>query len=116
MADFTLERCGGLDLGHPALPGAAARGLGEDFDLDRYRLAMGVNLCDSVVFGTNAVLPALPARGGGAIVATASLAGLTGTPYGPVYSANKHAVVGLAAGLFCSRPLEAAIPNRGCAR
>jgi NAD(P)-dependent dehydrogenase (short-subunit alcohol dehydrogenase family) len=55
---------------------------------------MGANL-DGVVFGLHAALPALRARGGGAIVATASLAGLTGVPYDPLYSANKHAVVGL---------------------
>ena len=61
----------------------------------RYRRAMGANL-DGVVFGTHAALPALKARGGGAIVATASLAGLTGVPYDPIYAANKHAVVGLA--------------------
>jgi NAD(P)-dependent dehydrogenase (short-subunit alcohol dehydrogenase family) len=59
---------------------------------------MGVNL-DGVVFGTNAVLPVLTASGGGAIVATASLAGLTGVPYDPIYAANKHAVVGLARSL-----------------
>ena len=69
-------------------------GVGEDFDLARYRRAMGINL-DGVVFGLNAALRALQARGGGAIVATSSLAGLTGVPYDPVYSANKHAVVGL---------------------
>jgi NAD(P)-dependent dehydrogenase (short-subunit alcohol dehydrogenase family) len=34
-------------------------------------------------------------RGGGWIVATASLAGLTGVPPDPVYAATKHAVVGL---------------------
>ena len=55
---------------------------------------MGANL-DGVVFGTHAALPALRARGGGAIVATASLAGLTGVPSDPLYAANKHAVVGL---------------------
>ena len=65
-----------------------------DFDLARYRRAMGVNL-DGVVFWLHAALPALRARGGGAIVATSSLAGLTGTPYDALYSANKHAVVGL---------------------
>ena len=55
---------------------------------------MGANL-DGVVFGLHAALPALRARGGGAIVATSSLAGLTGVPYDPLYAANKHAVVGL---------------------
>jgi NAD(P)-dependent dehydrogenase (short-subunit alcohol dehydrogenase family) len=59
---------------------------------------MGINL-DGVVYGTHAVLPALKARGGGAIVATASLAGLTAVPFDPIYAANKAAVVGLARSL-----------------
>jgi NAD(P)-dependent dehydrogenase (short-subunit alcohol dehydrogenase family) len=42
-----------------------------------------------------AVLPALRERGGGAIVCTSSLAGLTGVPLDPIYAANKHGVVGL---------------------
>ena len=39
--------------------------------------------------------PALSARGGGAIVATASLAGLIGFSPDPIYCLTKHAVVGL---------------------
>jgi NAD(P)-dependent dehydrogenase (short-subunit alcohol dehydrogenase family) len=69
-------------------------GLGDDFDLAQYRRAMGINL-DGVVFGIHAALPALRRAGGGSIVATASMAGLTGIPADPVYGANKHAVVGL---------------------
>jgi len=91
---FAEEACGGLDLVHLNAGVASGCGVGEDFDLARYRRAMGANL-DGVVFGLHAALPALRARGGGAIVATSSLAGLTGVPYDPVYSANKHAVVGL---------------------
>ncbi len=59
-----------------------------------YRRIVGINL-DGVVFGVHAAIPALRRRGGGSIVATASMAGLTGTPFDPVYGANKHAVVGL---------------------
>jgi NAD(P)-dependent dehydrogenase (short-subunit alcohol dehydrogenase family) len=91
---FAVERCGGLDLVHLNAGVSTGCGVGDDFDLARYRRAMGANL-DGVVFGLHAALPALRARGGGAIVATSSLAGLTGVPYDPVYSANKHAVVGL---------------------
>jgi NAD(P)-dependent dehydrogenase (short-subunit alcohol dehydrogenase family) len=91
---FATERCGGLDLVHLNAGVGTGCGVGEDFDLARYRRAMGVNL-DGVVFGLHAALPALRARGGGAIVATASLAGLTGVPYDPLYAANKHAVVGI---------------------
>jgi len=91
---FAIERCGGLDLVHLNAGVASGCGVGDDFDLELYRRAMGANL-DGVVFGLHAALPALRARGGGAVVATASLAGLTGVPYDPLYSANKHAVVGL---------------------
>jgi NAD(P)-dependent dehydrogenase (short-subunit alcohol dehydrogenase family) len=91
---FAVDTCGGLDLVHLNAGVSTGCGVGDDFDLARYRRAMGANL-DGVVFGLHAALPALRARGGGAIVATSSLAGLTGVPYDPVYSANKHAVVGL---------------------
>ncbi len=66
----------------------------EAFDEAAYRRAMGVNL-DGVVFGVAAALPALRARGGGRIVAVASLAGLAPVPMDPVYAANKAAVVNL---------------------
>jgi NAD(P)-dependent dehydrogenase (short-subunit alcohol dehydrogenase family) len=95
---FAQERCGGLDLVFLNAGVTSGCGLGEEFDLALYRRAMGVNL-DGVVFGTHAALPALRARGGGAIVATASLAGLVGVPPEPIYTANKHAVVGLARAL-----------------
>ena len=91
---FAVERCGGLDLVHLNAGVGTGCGVGDDFDLALYRRAMGANL-DGVVFGLHAALPALRARGGGAIVATSSLAGLTGVDYDPLYSANKHAVVGL---------------------
>jgi NAD(P)-dependent dehydrogenase (short-subunit alcohol dehydrogenase family) len=91
---FAVERCGGLDLVHLNAGVSSGCGLGEDFDVAKYRRALAVNL-DGVVFGTHAALPALRERGGGAIVATASLAGLTGMPMDPIYTANKHAVVGL---------------------
>ena len=85
---------GGLDLVFLNAGVSTGCGVGEDFDLATYRRAMGVNL-DGVVFGVHAAIPALLRRGGGSIVATASMAGLTGTPFDPVYGANKHAVVGL---------------------
>ncbi|GAC1437049.1 MAG: SDR family oxidoreductase [Solirubrobacteraceae bacterium] len=88
------EQCGGLDLVHLNAGIASGCSLGEDFSADLYRRAMGVNL-DGVVYGAQVALGHLRRRGGGAIVATASLAGLTGVPMDPIYAANKHAVVGL---------------------
>jgi len=101
MVAFVLEHCGRLDLAHLNAGVTSGCGLGEDFDLAAYRRAMGVNL-DGVVFGAHAVLGALRRNDGpdrGAIVATASLAGLTAVPIEPLYAANKHGVVGLARSL-----------------
>jgi NAD(P)-dependent dehydrogenase (short-subunit alcohol dehydrogenase family) len=95
MVQYAVDAAGGLDIAYLNAGVASGFSLGEDFDLARYRAAMGVNL-DGVVFGTHHMLPALKARGGGAIVVTASLAGLTSVPFDPVYAANKAAVVGLA--------------------
>ena len=92
-AAFAVDTCGGIDLAFLNAGVSTGCGVGEDFDLELYRRANGANL-DGVVFGTHAVLPALRARGGGAIVATASLAGLVPVPLDPIYCANKHAVVG----------------------
>ncbi|WP_019634452.1 SDR family NAD(P)-dependent oxidoreductase [Actinomadura atramentaria] len=89
-----LDRFGGLDLAFLNAGIASGHGLGDDFDPVAYRRAMGVNL-DGVVYGIHAALPALRARGGGDIIATASMAGLTPAPFDPVYGANKTAVVGL---------------------
>ncbi len=94
MVAFAQERCGGVDLAYLNAGVTSGTGLGDDFDLERYRRAMGINL-DGVVFGIHAVVPAMRERGGGSIVATASLAGLTAVPFDPLYAANKHAVVGL---------------------
>jgi NAD(P)-dependent dehydrogenase (short-subunit alcohol dehydrogenase family) len=116
MVAFVLERCGRIDLAHLNAGVTSGCGLGEDFDLAAYRRAMGVNL-DGVVFGTHAVLSALRRNDGperGAIVATASLAGLTAVPMEPIYAANKHAVVGLAGSLGPSLALEGIRFNAVC--
>ena len=85
---------GGLDLVFLNAGISTGCGIGDDFDLATYRRAMAINV-DGVVYGAHAAIPALIRRGGGSIVATASMAGLTGTPFDPIYGANKHAVVGL---------------------
>jgi NAD(P)-dependent dehydrogenase (short-subunit alcohol dehydrogenase family) len=87
------EELGGLDV---ALLNAGVTTGEEDIAAlgdDAYRRIMGVNV-DGVVFGARAVVPAMARRGGGAIVATASLAGLIAFPGDPVYTLTKHAVVG----------------------
>jgi NAD(P)-dependent dehydrogenase (short-subunit alcohol dehydrogenase family) len=65
---------------------------------EEYRRIMGINL-DGVVFGMREAIRALGRGGGGAIVATASLAGLTAYPTDPIYSLTKHGLVGLVRGV-----------------
>ena len=62
-----------------------------DLTDEQYRRIVGVNV-DGVVFGTRALARRM--QPGSAIVATASLAGLTDVPSDPVYALTKHAVVG----------------------
>jgi len=59
---------------------------------EQYGRAAGANL-HGVVFGTRELAARLMPRGG-AIVATASLAGLTAVPMDPIYATTKHAVIG----------------------
>jgi NAD(P)-dependent dehydrogenase (short-subunit alcohol dehydrogenase family) len=60
---------------------------------EQYRRTVGANV-DGVVFGVRECASRLMPEGG-SIVATASLAGLTATPFDPIYGLTKHAVVGL---------------------
>ena len=99
------DQFGRLDVVH-LNAGLATGGmtLGEDFDVERYRLLVDVNL-HGVVYGVHAALPALRRAGGGAILATSSLSGLTPFPGDALYAASKHAVVGLVRSL--AEPLAA---------
>jgi NAD(P)-dependent dehydrogenase (short-subunit alcohol dehydrogenase family) len=92
--DAAERALGGLDAVFLNAGISTGCGVGDDFDVEQYRRANGVNL-DGVVYGVHAAIPALRRSGGGTIVATASLAGLTAASLDPVYCANKHAVVGL---------------------
>ena len=63
-----------------------------ELDDEHWHAILRANL-EGVVYGTRELAARLmPA--GGSIVATASLAGLTGMPGDPAYTATKHAVVG----------------------
>ena len=55
---------------------------------------MGVNI-DGVFFGVRALVPLIEASGGGSIVVTASIAGMTPLARDPIYAMTKHAVVAL---------------------
>ena len=90
-----VARFGRLDL---AFLNAGVGGEGNfvtDLDADRYRRLRATNL-DSVVYGVHAARRQLASQQGqGAIIVTASLAGLLANPLDPLYAATKHGVVGL---------------------
>lgn len=65
-----------------------------DYDEDEFDQVLAVNV-RGVFLGLKYVLPVMTANGGGAIVNTASVAGLVGTPNMSTYCASKHAVIGL---------------------
>lgn len=85
---------GGIDLVH--LNAGVTCNVGDitAVDDDTYDRLMRVNV-DHVFYGLRACTGALAARGGGHVVVTASLAGITGFAHDPVYTLTKHAVVGL---------------------
>lgn len=65
-----------------------------DGSLDEFDAIMGVNV-KGVWLCMKYQLPLLLAQGGGAIVNTASVAGLGAAPKMSIYAASKHAVIGL---------------------
>ena len=65
-----------------------------DLDEDDFDRVIAVNL-KGVWLGMKHVAPAMQESGGGAIVNTASVAGLSPTPGIIAYGASKHAVVGM---------------------
>ena len=65
-----------------------------DYPEETFDRVIAVNL-KAVWLGMKVVAPLMRARGGGAIVNTASIAGLRGSPNIIAYTASKHAVVGM---------------------
>lgn len=65
-----------------------------EYDEDVFDAVLAVNV-RGVFLGLRHVLPVMLKQGGGAVVNTASIAGLVGTPGMPAYVASKHAVIGL---------------------
>jgi len=93
IATATAE-LGGVDLGYVNAGVVTSEADITALSDDAYRRIMRVNV-DGVVLGIRALVPAIESRGGGAIVATASLAGLISYSPDPIYALTKHAVVGL---------------------
>jgi NAD(P)-dependent dehydrogenase (short-subunit alcohol dehydrogenase family) len=94
MIAQVVRRYGGLDC---AFNNAGVDNLHApigEFDEQEWDRVLGINL-KGVMLCMRYEIPHMLARGGGAIVNCASVAGLIGTPISPAYTTSKHAVVGL---------------------
>src|SRR5437879_10704737 len=88
----TANAFGGLDFvwNHVGHPGPASI---EGIDMADFEIAIDLNL-RTILVTTEAAIPELRARGGGALLYTASTSGLAGSAVSQVYSMAKFGVVG----------------------
>jgi NAD(P)-dependent dehydrogenase (short-subunit alcohol dehydrogenase family) len=93
LAETTIGEFGDL---HVACnnAGVSAGGLSWEVDLDTWNWILGVNLF-GVLHGIRSFVPRIVESGGGHVVNTASMAGLTSPPGMSPYNVTKHAVVTL---------------------
>lgn len=94
---LAAELLGGIDIlwAHAGTPGP---GSVENLDMAAYERAMALNLTSAVLAAGEAA-QYMRLRGGGSLIFTASVSGLVGSMFSPIYSAGKFAVVGLAKSL-----------------
>ncbi|MCC5953174.1 MAG: SDR family oxidoreductase [Acidimicrobiia bacterium] len=92
----TTDELGGIDLAYLNAGVYGHSGPIDELSDGVYSRTVGANV-GGVVLGVRAVVPVMRAAGGGAIVATASVAGLVPFAGNPIYSATKHAVAAFVA-------------------
>jgi len=124
MIAFAEERFGalhilhnnaGVNAGWPRYPGG---------DHGAWNRTLAINLW-AVISGTETAVPLIQRSGGGAIVNSASMAGLIAFDTDPIYAATKHGVVGLTRSLaflkeeanirvncICPTFVDTALPRR----
>ncbi len=91
---LALDRYGAIDCfyNNAGIEGSVAPT--HQYDEDMFDRVMAVNV-KGVFLGLRHVLPVMIGQGRGAVVNTASVAGLVASPGMPAYVASKHAVIGL---------------------
>lgn len=94
MVETAVERYGGVDvfLANAGIEGQVAPIT--EYDEDRFDQTMAINV-KAPFLGLKAVIPTMQQRGGGSIVITSSIAGVSATPGLCAYGTSKHAVIGL---------------------
>ena len=94
MVTFTVATFGGLDCAHNNAGIAAPMAPLADYPDEGWHRTLDIML-NGVYYGMKAEIPAMLARGGGAIVNTASGVGLVAYKHQAAYTASKHGVIGL---------------------
>jgi NAD(P)-dependent dehydrogenase (short-subunit alcohol dehydrogenase family) len=98
-----VERYGGIDLfvNNAGIEGRISPIT--DYPLEIFDRVMAVNI-RGVWLGLKYIIPEMKKRGGGSIIITSSMGGVTGTPGTSAYGASKHAVIGImrSAALECA--------------
>lgn len=124
LAQATVDQFGGIDILYNNA-GIGNFGLTPDMPVEQWRRCLAVNL-DAVFYGCRAVIPHMRARGGGAIVNTASASGLAADYGFTAYNAAKagvinytrclaidHARDGIRANSVCPGPVDTPILTSG---
>ena len=94
MVKVAVDTFGGLDVAVNNAGIGGAQALTGEYPPDSWQQVLGVNLT-GVFYCVRAEIPAMLARGGGAIVNMASILGSVGFASSVAYVAAKHGVVGL---------------------
>ncbi|GIH95712.1 SDR family NAD(P)-dependent oxidoreductase [Planobispora siamensis] len=94
LAETAIEACGRVDVLCNNAGIMDTMALPADITVEQWERVLRVNLTGTFLV-THAVLPHMLSQGGGAIVNTASEAGIRGGAAGAAYTASKHGVVGL---------------------
>lgn len=104
---------GGVDLAYLNAGLYGYTGPIDELPVDLFRRTVGANI-DGVVLGARAVVPAMRAKGGGAIVSTASVAGIVAFAPNPLYTLTKQAVTGFVQALAPNLVADAITCNAVC--
>jgi NAD(P)-dependent dehydrogenase (short-subunit alcohol dehydrogenase family) len=94
MVQFAVDTYGGLDVAVNNAGIGGPLGPTGEYPVDGWRRVIDINL-SGVFYGMRYQIPAMLARGGGAIINIASILGAVGTANSPAYVAAKHGVLGL---------------------